>query len=121
MPSLCTPMTMWNSTNGFSAPSQSAPTGDTPNLAASRGSAHTIIARPQSTNIRWMNTPDTTWSPVSIAISLPTARNSGPYGAGVSRQMFGTPRVSTWSTPSAEAGPSSYGSRPRAAISLCAR
>jgi hypothetical protein len=52
---------------------------------------------------------------------LPMVMNSGPYGEGVSRHIVGTVRASGSALPSASAGPTVYGSSPRAAISLCAR
>ncbi len=119
--SLWIPATRWNSTSGFAAPSQRALTLDTPQRRASRGSAHTIIATPARARRRCRKIPATMLSPVSQVIPRPIQRNSGPYGAGVSRQMLGTVRVRTWSTPSAPAGPISYGSSPRAVISLWAR
>jgi hypothetical protein len=54
-------------------------------------------------------------------MALPTVRKNGPYGDGVSRHIVGTPLVRSLSLPSASAGPTVYGSSPRAAISLCAR
>jgi hypothetical protein len=88
---------------------------------ASLGSAHTIIAKPNSASRRWSATPITTCSPVIQVIPRPTTRNSGPYGDGVSRHIVGTLLVSGSALPSASAGPTVYGSSPRAAISLCAR
>ena len=119
--SLCTPATRCSSTRGFAAPSHSALTGATPQRRASRGSAHTMSATPQSANSRCRKMPATMLSPVTEEMPRPIHRNSGPYGAGVSRQIVGTVRVSTSSTPSACAGPIAYGSIPRAVISLCAR
>ena len=119
--SLWMPATRWNSSSGFAAPSHNAVTDATPQRRASRGSAHTIRATPPSASNRCRKMPATMFSPVRNVIRSPSHRNAGPYGAEVSRQMFGTVRVSTWSTPRAPAGPIAYGSSPRAAISLCAR
>ena len=120
-PSLWMPLTRWNSTSGFAAPSQSTRPASRSQRRASRGSAQMISATPHRARTRWAYTPWITSEPVSAVMPRPSIRNSGPYGAGVSRQIVGIVRVSGSSTPNAAAGPSEYGSRPRAVIALCAR
>ncbi len=116
--SLWMPTTKWKSNSGFAAPSQSELTAETPHRLASRGIAHTMSATPANASKRCKKIPATMLSPVSELIPRPSHRKNGPYGAGVSRQIVGTVRVRTWSTPSAALGPMAYGSSPRAAISL---
>ena len=91
--------------SGLAAPSHSALTSATPHRRASRGVAQTIRPTPSSTTSRWQSTAATMFSPVSAEIPWPIHKNSGPYGAGVSRHMFGTDSVNTWSRPSPVAGP----------------
>ncbi|CDP82613.1 hypothetical protein BN975_00532 [Mycolicibacterium farcinogenes] len=45
--------------------------------------------------MRWHSTAATMFSPVSAEILSPIHRNSGPYGAGVSRHRLGTDKVNT--------------------------
>ncbi|OAP26435.1 hypothetical protein A4R44_02422 [Amycolatopsis sp. M39] len=104
--SLCAPATKWKISNGFAAPSHSAVAGCTPNRRASRGTAHTISSTPTIARPRCSSTPTTMLLPPTGASQPPSRSSSGPYGAGVSRQMLVTPAVSGSATPSACAGPS---------------
>ena len=119
--SLWMPATKCMISSGFAAPSHSALTSATPQRRASRGTAQTMRPTPSSTTSRWHKTAATMFSPVSAEMPWPIHRNNGPYGAGVSRHMFGTDNVNTWSRPRPGAGPTRYGLRPCSAISLCAR
>ena len=103
--SLWMPATRCMSSSGLAAPSHSALTSATPQRRASRGVAQTIRPTPTSTTSRWHSTAATMFSPVSAEMPRPIHRNSGPYGAGVSRHRLGTDRVNTWSRPSPGAGP----------------
>ncbi|SKV62070.1 Uncharacterised protein [Mycobacteroides abscessus subsp. abscessus] len=105
----------------MAAPSQSALTSATPQRWARRGVAQMISSTPRSSTSRWHSAPATMSSQVSHEMPLPIHRNSGPYGAGVSRHRLGTESVNTWSSPRAAAGPSVYGSLPSRAIWLWAR
>ena len=113
--SLWMPLTRWNSTSGLAAPSHSARPVSSPQRRASLGSAHTISAEAGE---REQPVLEDARAPRrcrdSAVIPRPRIRKSGPYGAGVSRQIVGMLRVSGSSTPSASAGPSTYGSSPRA-------
>ena len=110
--SLWMPLTRWNSTRGLAAPSHSASPASNPHRRASRGSAQMIMARPASASTRCASTPRTTSLPVRAVIPRPSTRNSGPYGAGVSRQIVGMLRVNGSSTPSASAGSEDVGVEP---------
>ena len=86
--SLWMPLTRWNNTSGLAAPSHSTSPASSAQRLASRGSAHTIIATPHSANTRCSSTPSTTSLPLIAVMPRPRTRNNGPYGAGVSRQMY---------------------------------
>lgn len=76
--SLWIPLTMWNSTSGFAAPSHRTRPASRSNREASRGSTHTIRATPSSASSRCSRMPSTTFSPDSAVIPRPRPRNSGP-------------------------------------------
>ena len=119
--SLWMPATRCISNSGLAAPSHSALTSATPQRRASRGTAQTISPTPISTTTRWLSTAATMFSPVSAEMPRPIHKNSGPYGAGVSRHRLGTDSVNTWSRPRPGAGPTLYGLSPIREIWLCAR
>ncbi len=119
--SLWMPATRCISSSGLAAPSHSALTSATPQRRASRGTAQTISPTPISTTTRWLSTAATMFSPVSAEMPRPIHKNSGPYGAGVSRHRLGTDSVNTWSRPRPGAGPTLYGLSPIREIWLCAR
>lgn len=104
------PDTRWNSTSGLATASQSAATSDTPQYSAKRGTAQPSMRIPMIATTRCRIVPATTSSPVSVWITFCTPRNRGPYWFGVSRQMSGTLTVKAWEVPSADTGPSAYGS-----------
>ena len=115
------PLTRWNSTSGFAAPSQStspasrpaAPgqPGERPDEQGHAAEGEDPVGEHAADDVRAGQRRD----------AAAEHEEQRAVRAGVSRQIVGIVRVSGSSTPSAAAGPKEYGSSPRAVIALCAR